>query len=89
MKIKADQFNLIDFNYIEELQIKAQNYDLINAEMESEKIKLQHLSNSLYNYSTEVGDWEVTEELQTFADNLVNLENCIIEGNEMMFNRDD
>jgi uncharacterized coiled-coil protein SlyX len=81
MKIKADQFNLINFNYIEELQIKAQNYDLINTEMESEKMKLQHLSDLLHNYSTDVGDYEISEELQTFADNLMNLNSYNIEEN--------
>jgi hypothetical protein len=45
------------------------------------KMKLQHLSDSLHNYSAEVGDWEITEELQTFTDNLMNLEGFNIEEN--------
>ena len=73
MKLKADQFDNINFNYIEELRVKAQNYDLINEEMQTKEIKLQHLSDSVYNYSTNVGDWEISEELQAFADSLMDL----------------
>ena len=81
MKLKADQFDNINFNYIEELKVKAQNYDLINEEMQTKEIKLQHLSDSVYNYSTNVGDWEISEELQAFADSLMDLDNFNIEGN--------
>ena len=81
MKLKAEQFDSINFNYIEEIQTKAQNYDLINEEMKARKMKLHYLSNSLYNYSTDVGDWEISEELQAFADSILNLENINIEGN--------
>src|SRR5204862_6977204 len=79
-KLKAEQLDSINFNYIEEIQTKAQNYDLINEEMEAEKMKLHYLSNSLYNYSTDVGDWEISEELQAIADGLLDLENVNIEG---------
>ena len=49
--------------------------------MESEKMKLQHLSDLLHNYSIDVGDYEISEELQAFADSLMDLDSYNIEEN--------
>ena len=71
-KEKVNLYDKLDFYQIMDNEEKAQNYDELVRMWENEKLRLTQLSNTIHSCAEEARDWEYSEELEAFAESMIN-----------------